>query len=132
MNIKDRLLEFLKLKNLSQSKFEKSINASNGYVNSMRKGIGSEKLEQIRTIYPELNIEWLITGSGEMLKQSSGRDSINISNTGTANVSNTGKMGNVNTSDERVKELELLLLERDAEIKSLKSTIEMLIQSIKK
>ncbi len=48
--------------------FEKSINASNGYVNSISKGIGEEKRFLILEKYPNLSIEWLLTGKGEMLK----------------------------------------------------------------
>ena len=41
---------------------------SNGYINSMRKGLGYDKLEQISISFPELNIGWLLTGEGSMLK----------------------------------------------------------------
>lgn len=38
----------------------------------------------------------------------------------------------INNPDERIKELELIIIQQEAEIKSLKNTIEMLIQYIKK
>lgn len=65
---KERLQIFLKHIKISQSRFEKSIDVSNGYVNSMRKGVGVEVLEKIKSTYPELNTNWLITGEGAMLK----------------------------------------------------------------
>lgn len=34
----------------------------------MRKGLGYDKLEQISISFPELNIGWLLTGEGSMLK----------------------------------------------------------------
>lgn len=52
---------------MSIKDFEISINASNGYVNSISKGIGEDKLSIIIEKYPNLNIAWLLTGLGDML-----------------------------------------------------------------
>ena len=68
MNVKDRIKKFIKIENISIVEFEKSINASNGYVNSIFKSIGLDKLNNIIEKYPNLNIEWLLTGTGKMLK----------------------------------------------------------------
>lgn len=67
--VKQRLIDFIKFKNLSQAKFEKAIGVSNGFVNNISKGIGADKLQRILNTYPELNSTWLLTGNGEMLKQ---------------------------------------------------------------
>lgn len=69
MTVKERLIIYLKSKNISQAKFEQSIGASNGYINSMRKGLGIDKIEQVRITYPDLNIEWLRYGKGKMLNE---------------------------------------------------------------
>ncbi len=69
MSVKNRIKDFLKLEKISISDFEKSINSSNGYVNSISKSVGLDKLESIIENYPMLNIEWLLTGKGEMLKE---------------------------------------------------------------
>ncbi|MBI9064822.1 MAG: hypothetical protein JEZ14_22745 [Marinilabiliaceae bacterium] len=69
MNVKERLKRFVKTIGLSVSAFEKSIGASNGYVNSIAKSIGIDKLEKIIEIYSNMNIEWLLTGNGSMLKE---------------------------------------------------------------
>lgn len=37
-------------------------------LHTLKKSIGSEKLNDLINEYPLLNIEWLITGNGEMLK----------------------------------------------------------------
>lgn len=68
MSVKERIKIFIEYENISIVGFEKSIKASNGYVNSISKSIGLDKLNSIIEIYPNLNIEWLLTGSGEMLK----------------------------------------------------------------
>ena len=44
--------------------FEESIEVSNGYINSISKSIGLDKLETIIEKYPNLNVEWLFTGNG--------------------------------------------------------------------
>lgn len=67
--VKERLNSFIKSQNIGQSKFEKKVGLSNGYVNNISKSIGAEKLQRILNIYPELNENWLLTGEGEMLKQ---------------------------------------------------------------
>lgn len=70
MSVKERLKEYLKYEDISIITFEKSINASNGYVNSISKSIGIDKLDTIIENYPNLNIEWLLTGRSTMLKAS--------------------------------------------------------------
>ena len=68
MNVKERIKKFIDHEGLSISAFEKTIEVSNGYVNSISKNIGIDKLNVIVEKYPQLSLEWLITGKGEMLK----------------------------------------------------------------
>lgn len=68
MSVKQRLIEFIKQEGLSQSRFEKAVGFSNGYVNNISKGIGADKLQRITEKFPYLNAGWLLTGKGEMLK----------------------------------------------------------------
>lgn len=67
MGVKERLNEYIKSQGLSVLAFEKMCGLSNGYVSSISKGIGKEKLENILRIFPNLNREWLLYGEGEML-----------------------------------------------------------------
>ncbi|WP_088341199.1 hypothetical protein [Robiginitalea sediminis] len=67
----DRLLEFIKETGLSARQFDISIGASNGYTLRMHKNrasIGSDVIESIIRTYPDLNVVWLLTGEGKMLK----------------------------------------------------------------
>lgn len=66
--VKDRVKHYVKYKRMTVRDFERSIGASNGLVSSMRKGLGGEYILRISEQYPELNIEWLLTGRGEMIK----------------------------------------------------------------
>ena len=74
MTVKERLKTFIKHNNITTKAFETSIAASNGYVNSITKSIGLDKLEKIIEIYPNLNLTWLLTGDGNMLKLNSVND----------------------------------------------------------
>ena len=68
---KERLISFLKYKNLNMSEFARRIGVSNAFVNSIRKSIQPDKIISIANNFPDLNIEWLLTGEGEMLKEDS-------------------------------------------------------------
>ena len=65
--VKERLISFLKKMNISQKKFEVSIDVSNGYVNNIRQSIQPDKIQRISLRFPNLNTGWLLTGNGDML-----------------------------------------------------------------
>jgi hypothetical protein len=68
----NRLMQFIKHVGLSARQFDISIGAANGYTLRMSKNnasVGSDVIENILQAYPNLNVEWLITGEGEMLKE---------------------------------------------------------------
>lgn len=66
--VKERLIKFLKFKGLNKKRFEEKVGLSNGYIGSIRVGIGSRVLLKIENVFPELNTNWLVTGEGNMLK----------------------------------------------------------------
>lgn len=72
MSVKDRIYTFIQSKGLTVKRFEELCGLSNGYISSMRKGFGRGKLNNVLTIFPELNRDWLIYGEGEMLKPANG------------------------------------------------------------
>lgn len=67
MNVKDRVSEYCKRKNIAISRFEKEAGLSNGYFNQVKKRPSLDKLESIGKAFPDLNKDWLLTGEGEML-----------------------------------------------------------------
>jgi transcriptional regulator with XRE-family HTH domain len=69
MNVKQRLKKYIESQKITIVDFEKSINVSNGYVNSISKNIGIDKINKILEIYPNLNLDWLFSGNEEMLKK---------------------------------------------------------------
>ena len=85
--IKERLTAYLRYKGINKSEFGRIIGVSNAYISSIRKSIQPDKAEKIVSSFPDLNIAWLMTGEGEMLKNSttqtsSGDNSPNISGNG--------------------------------------------------
>ena len=66
--VKERLIEFLKFKRLSQKRFEEAVGLSNGYINSLKKSPTATKLQSILSTYPDLDEKWLLTGEGSMIK----------------------------------------------------------------
>lgn len=67
--MKQRMNEFLAYLDMSQCKFEKSVDMSNGWVNKIGDSIREDNLKKISEVYPMLNIAWLKTGVGSMLNQ---------------------------------------------------------------
>lgn len=65
--MKQRMNEFLAYIDMSQGKFEKSVDMSNGWVNKIGDSIREDNLKKISEVYPMLNIAWLKTGVGTML-----------------------------------------------------------------
>lgn len=67
-SVKQRIIKFIKYKNLTQREFERICLLGNGYITNIRKSFGAEKLQNITLQFPELNREWLLYGEGEMIK----------------------------------------------------------------
>ena len=68
--ILERIKQYIDLKGISVSAFERSIGMSNAsFGKSLKNGgaIGSDKLENILKTYPDISPSWLMTGVGEML-----------------------------------------------------------------
>lgn len=131
--VKERLISFLKYKELSQSKFEKICGFSNGYINNIRSGIGADKLQSVLCNFPELNATWLISGEGEMLKSLSIGDNNLIGNEiSHSSIDNRHYYSDspdvlkaqVDLLEERIKEKDAQIKEKDAQISRLLTILE--------
>lgn len=67
MATKERFVEYLKTKGIGQTSFEESSGLSRGAI-SQKSGFSANSIEKIAIACPDLNIDWLITGNGSMLK----------------------------------------------------------------
>lgn len=66
--VKERIKLFLKHLGVGQNSFESNVGWSNGYINNT-KNISADKLLSVINEYPQLDIAWLLTGEGDMIKQ---------------------------------------------------------------
>lgn len=66
--IKNRLLQLIEIRGISKREFCRQIDVSHTYLNGDSE-IGSDKLEVIISVFPELSLEWLITGEGAMFSE---------------------------------------------------------------
>ena len=68
----ERIAIFIHFKKISPHAFEQKIDLSNGYFSKQLKhlgSVGSDILIKIYHAYPELDILWILTGEGQMLKE---------------------------------------------------------------
>jgi WD40 repeat protein len=68
----ERIALFIQFKKISPHAFEQKIELSNGYFSKQLKhlgSVGSDILIKIYKAYPELDILWILTGEGQMLKE---------------------------------------------------------------
>lgn len=68
MNVKDRILEFLKYEDVSVTKAESLLCWSKGALLKSN-SISSDRLGEFYLQFPEVSPEWLLTGKGKMTKQ---------------------------------------------------------------
>ena len=83
----ERINVFIQSLGITVSEFERICNLSNGAVSKMGDNTRTSTIDKISKIYPSLNITWLRTGEGEMIKgqvsqTSHGDNSPNINGNG--------------------------------------------------
>ena len=81
--VQERLQEFIKYLGITNMEFEQRAKLSNGFATSTNKRMRKGSKMLLRDAFPELNMEWLIKGEGEMLNK--GDNIINSSGAKSAN-----------------------------------------------
>lgn len=66
--MKERLMEFIQHKEISNRKFLLKCGLSGTYISTLTGNPSGDTIKKIEEAYPELNTDWLLTGAGEMLK----------------------------------------------------------------
>ena len=127
--IKYRLAEFLKHLGIGQAKFAQIIGVSKGFANNVGDSIRTDNLNKIAEHYPELNITWLLTGEGEMLKGGTQGEAGGV--TIPASVWNVIEK-QAESLAARDRQLEMLMKSRDEQINQLISTVRREIADLKK
>jgi hypothetical protein len=72
-HIKERILQYAEFKGLAKEKFIENLGMTYGNFKGKQKltSVNSDFLDSILSSYPEINIEWLLSGSGSMEKKTS-------------------------------------------------------------
>lgn len=65
--VKERLKYFIKAEGISEREFCRRVGVGSAYIQSIRKSIMPDTLQQITIQFPRLNPIWLMMGDGEML-----------------------------------------------------------------
>lgn len=116
----DRLMQFIKHAGLSARQFDISIGASNGYTLRMSKNrasIGSDVIETILRTYPDLNVVWLLTGDGSMLKSQMDEEILDFENLPPAKQREVERIIEEKIREKQREELKEILKEVTSEMK---------------
>lgn len=78
--IKDRIVQVLEAKRVPKEKTIKELGVTSANFRSKAKEtpINSDVIVNLFAMFPDLNLEWLITGEGEMFKQPAPTDMVSI------------------------------------------------------
>ncbi len=132
MCIIERIYQLIDYKKDSVYKISKEIGVSNGYFSKTKAkngSVGGDIIEKIVNYYTDVNVEWLITGKGEMLKTSTQ----SIVQNGNANINNGHNVsGQGNVIKQTNNELMEIIREKDRQIAEKDKQIAMLIEKISK
>jgi len=82
MKIIDRIYQYMAQNGTTAAAFEKKVGLSNGYLSKQlnrKADIGERIILQILDNCPEISVEWLLTGEGDMLKLENQSDKFRIS-----------------------------------------------------
>lgn len=116
MDVKERLMKFIAQKGLTNSEFERISGLSNSYVSKIRTSVGKLGSMNIQRAFPELNMNWLLTGEGEMLNDTSSTS--NVANSDRHGTSVAGNGNNVNATSALEKALESLMEQQRITVKA--------------
>ena len=69
--VQERLIAFIDYKGITKNKFETLCGLGKRYVSNISRSISPDVVKKISLTFPELNLGWVMTGEGDMLKKSS-------------------------------------------------------------
>lgn len=133
--IKQRLIDYARnVYDMGQNKFEEHCGITRGTINAIGKGISTATLEKILAACPEINLDWLISGTGEMKKPETARNprsdsfSSEVEQVSAQGVKSENK-GVLDTKDDEIRYLRDLVLTLTATIDSQQQTIAALLKT---
>lgn len=126
-NSKSRFLEFLNSIGVSQYKCAQMCGWASGYLTGLKGDFGADKLSTMMSVFPQLNIMWIINGKGEMFSDDSHK---------VEEVKESPKEDGATISFEMFMQTtnnyNKIIAEKDAEINSLRQEVDKLKKLIEK
>lgn len=123
----DRFDNYMKAKGLNDNKVTVQLGLSIGTLGKSRKegrDLSNKVLNRILTFYTDLDKVWLLTGEGEMLKDSTHQTTNGDNSPAIHGNGNSVTIGDTAVLKERIKALEALLVEKERIIKLYEKILE--------
>lgn len=116
--IKERIIQFIDYKGVVKERFYEKIGMTSANFRGKAKEtpINSTAIENILSEFPDLNLEWLITGKGEMILGNT--QNVDISNSNNKNLNNINGSSNVTISQNDISEIIEIQREMNSIIKT--------------
>lgn len=132
----NRFYIYLSENNLKPSSIEKAMGLSNGYLSAQKKrnaDIGESIINKIIDYCRDINPEWLITGSGPMIREDKSEQNITGSNVVGGNIQGSTLAYITGNSDYEkiIKEGQIELTRKDALNEDAQRTIRLLEEKLK-
>ncbi|SHK71580.1 hypothetical protein [Epilithonimonas mollis] len=123
--LKEKILQYIEYKGVTKYEFYKNTGVSNGVL-SQKSGLSEENLLRFLSYYKDVNLDWLFSDKGPMLKEHK-KGSISQNITGDGNTQSG--YGSIITGDNKklVKELQKKLDKCEGELKEKDKTISQLV-----
>lgn len=125
-NSKSRFLEFLNSIGITQYKCVRMCGWPSGYLTGLKWDFGADKLATIMSIFPQLNIMWVISGKGEMFNSDMGPKSEEVNEVSKGQ----GCTIPFDMFMQTTNNYNRIIVEKDAEINTLRQEIDKLRKQI--
>ena len=128
--LKKRILQYLDYKGISKYEFYQLTGVSNGVL-SQKNGFSEENILRVLSVFGEISPEWLITGTGNMLKDFSEILPNNFPTPPAAHPDQSPGAGCplCKDKDERIKDLQKSIEMWETNFKSLSTNFQTIVQS---
>lgn len=120
--IKKRILQYLEFKGISKYEFYQKTGVSNGVL-SQKNGLSEDNIMKLLSYYRDININWLISGEGEMLKANLMAEASNKVSEPERKPPDDKDQMIIELQQHRITSLEKDLKEREREIDQLKKEL---------
>lgn len=121
MNMKSRIIDFVKSQKMSIREFERVCNFPNGTIGAFKNDINNKRRVVIFEKFPQLNTKWLLTGEGEMLNHLHNEATHNINSSNNTYINGVGDNSQDKTNEKNIYN-EMIITQREL-IDSLKEQI---------